>query len=345
MGDTVPREAFENYKVQRYIVALSGIILLTKFVAWYITGSAAIFTDALESIVNVAAGLMGLYALYLSTKPRDFDHPYGHGRAEYLSATVEGAMISLAGVVILIEAVRHILNPPDSIPFLETGMLLIAITAIANFAFGSYAIKNGTRNRSQALVASGKHLRSDAYSSFGIILGLLVLYILASQGHKIMWIDGLIAGIFGIIILTTGISVVKRSMEGIMDKVDTELLTQIVKTLNDNRNGSWIDIHNLKMVKYGASIHIDLHITMPWYLNIKEQQEEITKLIELIKKDYGEAAELSITSDPCRSSYCSSCKYECSERKEQFIQLTEWNIDELWKDKQHNAAAIHKEEK
>jgi cation diffusion facilitator family transporter len=314
MDGAVSQAAVENYKFQRYIVALSGIILVVKFSAWLLTGSVAIFTDALESIVNVAAGAIGLYALYLSTKPRDFDHPYGHGRAEFISATVEGSMISIAGVMIIVEAVRNILDPRE-IPHLEIGMLLILATAVANYTVGAMAIKKGKRNRSQALVASGKHIQSDAYSSFGIILGLVILVVVTSMGYAYYWIDGAIALIFGVIILTTGTFVVKRSMEGIMDKVDIQLLTDIVGTLSDNRRDKWIDIHNLKMVKYGSTIHIDMHVTMPGYMTVREQREEVCLIISLIRDKYGETTELSVTCDPCRDFSCHSCKCECNERK------------------------------
>ncbi|MCL1905291.1 MAG: cation diffusion facilitator family transporter, partial [Methanomassiliicoccaceae archaeon] len=197
MNDAVSSGALENYKYQRYVAALSGIILLVKFFAWSLTGSAAILTDALESIVNVGAGVIGLYALYLSMKPRDFDHPYGHGRAEFLSATMEGAMITIAGILIIMEAVRSILDPKE-IPNLEIGMLLILATAVANFAVGTGAVAKGKRNRSQALIASGKHLQSDSYSSFGIILGLIILFLLtAMTNYDVLWIDGAIALVFG----------------------------------------------------------------------------------------------------------------------------------------------------
>jgi len=336
MDGAVSKAAVENYKLQRYVVLLSGIILVTKFTAWLLTQSVALFTDALESIINVAAGIIGLYALYLSAKPRDFDHPYGHGRAEFLSATVEGAMISIAGVIILIEAVRRILNPLDEIPNLEIGLMLVFATAIANISVGTVAVRKGKRNRSQALVASGKHLQSDSYSSFGIIAGLLILYLLTMfTEYDVMWIDGAVALIFGAIILFVGVSVVKRSMDGIMDKVDIELLTQMVGTLSDNRRDAWIDIHNLKMVKHGPTMHIDMHVTMPWYMTVKEQRNEVCKLIELIRESYGETAELCVTSDPCDTSLCASCRYECPERKDKFVNTVQWNINNLSNDVYH----------
>ncbi|MCL2143831.1 MAG: cation diffusion facilitator family transporter, partial [Methanomassiliicoccaceae archaeon] len=283
-------------------------------------------------------GLIGLYALYLSAKPRDFDHPYGHGRAEFISATVEGSMIAIAGIIILVEAIGSIIDPPDEIPNLEMGMLLIIATAAANFGVGTAAIRKGKRNRSQALIASGKHLQSDSYSSVGIILGLVALYTLTAMGYAVMWIDGAIALIFGIIILATGVFVVKRSMEGIMDKVDIELLEKIAGTLNKSRHDTWIDIHNLRIVKYGSTMHIDMHVTMPWYITVKEQYEEICAIISLIQEKYGDSAELSVLCDPCKEFSCPNCGMECGERREEFVGLIEWNIDNLSRDAQHGEA-------
>ena len=337
MSNGTSAAAMDNYRFQRYIVALSGVILLTKFCAWLLTGSVAIFTDALESITNVGAGIIGLYALYLSTKPRDFDHPYGHGRAEFISATVEGAMISIAGVVILIEAVRCIIDPRP-ISALDIGILLSCATVVLNFGVGAYAIKKGNKNRSQALVASGKHLQSDAYSTIGIVIGLVILFILRDImefGDEVLWIDGAVALIFGTIILITGIRVVKGSMESIMDKVDIELLDKIVATLSENRREAWIDIHNLRIAKYGTTIHIDMHVTMPWYLTVKEQRKEICAITDLIKEKYGDSAELSVSCDPCKEFSCSSCRYECGDRKASFVKLVEWDMENLSKNAQH----------
>ena len=331
----VSSAALENYKMQRYVVALSGILLVTKFLAWFLTGSVAILTDALESIVNVAAGLIGLYALYLSMKPRDFDHPYGHGRAEFISATVEGAMITIAGILIIVEAVRSILNPTE-IPNLEIGMLLILATAAANFAVGTIAIRKGRKNRSQALMASGKHLQSDSYSSVGIILGLTVLFVLTRMGYDVLWIDGAIALIFGCIIITTGVFVVKRSMESIMDKVDLQLMEQVVETLSENRHKEWIDIHSLKIVKYGPTMHIDMHVTMPRHMNVEEQYREVCAIRSLIQERFDTTVELSISCDPCREFSCPGCNKEgCPDRVSDHLRPVEWNVRTLAGDKQH----------
>jgi cation diffusion facilitator family transporter len=334
MSGHIPAKALDNYNFQRYVVALSGILLVMKFVAWSLTNSAAIFTDAVESITNVAAALIGLYALYLSTKPRDFDHPYGHGRAESLSATMEGSMITIAGVLIIIEAVRSILNPRE-IPNLEVGMLLILVTVAANYTVGTMAVKKGKKNSSQALTASGRHLQSDSYSSIGIIIGLTVLWALTRMGYSVLWIDGAIALLFGAIIITTGTLVVKRSIDSIMDKVDVELLEKVVKTLSDNRRDRWIDIHNLKMVKYGPTLHIDMDVTLPEEMSVKEQHEETEAIASLIRKNHGESVDLSISADPCRDFSCGICNLECGIRRSKFSELVKWDIHNLSRDAQH----------
>ncbi|MDR0334879.1 MAG: cation diffusion facilitator family transporter [Methanomassiliicoccaceae archaeon] len=334
MSDGTSALARENYKFQKYIVAVSGIVLLTKFLAWLLSGSVALFTDALESLTNVSAGLIGLYALYLSAKPRDFDHPYGHGRAEFLSATVEGAMIVIAGAIIIIEGVRNILDPRE-IPNLELGMVLSFATVVLNIAVGTVAVIKGKRNRSQALVASGRHLQSDGYSTGGIIAGLVILFVLTSKGYEVLWLDGAIALIYGVIIIAAGVSVLRRSINSIMDKADMELLEKMVTTLSDNRREAWIDIHNLRIVKYGPVIHMDVHVTMPWDMPVEQTYREICKITELIKESYGDSVELSVSCDPCKEFSCPGCRRDCKERKADFVGLVKWDIENLSKDAQH----------
>jgi cation diffusion facilitator family transporter len=131
-------------KVQKWVAAISLVLLIIKFIAYYITHSVAILTDALESIANVAAGLIGLYSLYVAAKPRDFDHPYGHGKAEFLSAAVEGTLIVSAGAIILYKAIKNLFYP-ISIHRLDFGIWLVAATAVVNFVLGFYCLRIGKR--------------------------------------------------------------------------------------------------------------------------------------------------------------------------------------------------------
>ena len=165
----------QNLLVQKWVAAISLVLLITKFVAYYFTNSVSILTDALESIVNVAAGFIGLYSLFVAAKPRDRDHPYGHGKAEFLSAAIEGTMILFAGIVIIYQAIHQLIYPVE-LKKLDLGIWLVASTAVVNFGMGAICLRIGKKNNSLALTASGKHLQSDTWSTIGIIAGLVLLY-------------------------------------------------------------------------------------------------------------------------------------------------------------------------
>src|SRR6188474_3809051 len=157
----------QNLRVQKWVAAISVLLLAVKFIAYYLTHSVAILTDALESIVNVAAGFIGLYSLYIAAKPRDLDHPYGHGKAEFISAAIEGTLITSAGTIIIYKAIRSFITPVE-LQKLDYGIYLIASAAIVNLVVGLVTERKGKTSNSLALIASGKHLKSDSYSTFGI---------------------------------------------------------------------------------------------------------------------------------------------------------------------------------
>jgi cation diffusion facilitator family transporter len=321
----------QNIRIQKIVAGLSIILLVVKTTAYLITGSVAILTDALESIVNVVAGIFGLYSLYLSAKPKDADHPYGHGKIEFLSAAIEGSMITLAGIIIIYEAVRNLIHP-HALSQLGIGMWLIGITALVNFSMGSVAIKTGTKNNSLALLASGKHLLSDTYSSLGILVGLSLVYF-----TNIQWIDSGVALFFSVIIVYTGIKIVRSSVAGIMDETDHKLLRKLVDVLNKHRRENWIDLHNVRIIKYGSVLHLDAHLSVPWYLNVREAHHEIDELASLVRKEFGESLELFVHSDGCLDFSCKICKKgECTVRKSEFRERIEWTITNISIDKKHS---------
>jgi cation diffusion facilitator family transporter len=320
----------QNYNLQKWVAAISVLLLAVKFIAYYSTHSVSILTDALESIVNVAAGFIGLYSLYVAAKPRDHDHPYGHGKAEFISAAIEGTMISSAGAIILYKAVQNLLNPV-TLHKIDYGIILIAATAVINFAVGYYCVQMGKRNNSLALTASGKHLQSDTWSTLGIIAGLALLYF---TGYK--WIDSAIALLFGVFIMFTGYRILRRSIAGIMDEADEKLLGRLVEVLNTNRKENWIDLHNLRLIKYGSVLHVDCHLTVPWYQNVHEAHREIDALSDLIRKEFGESFELFVHSDGCLPFSCQICnKADCPERKNNFAKKITWTLENISQNKKH----------
>jgi len=321
----------QNLNIQKWIAAISVLLLAVKFLAYYLTHSVAILTDAMESIVNVAAGFIGLYSLYISAKPRDINHPYGHGKAEFLSAAVEGTLILSAGAIIIYKAVQHLIYP-GPINSIDKGMILVGITGLVNLCVGFLGFRYGKRNQSLALVASGRHLISDSYSTFGIVAGLLLI-----SFTKLVWIDGVIAVFFGGIIIYTGYRIVRRSIAGIMDEADEELLEKMVKAFNANRKQNWVDVHNLRVIKYGSILHVDCHLTVPWYLNVNEAHAEIEALGSIIKKELGESIELFVHSDGCLYVQCPIClKSDCPVRHHPFEKKIEWSLGNILSDKKHH---------
>ena len=320
----------QNLQVQKWVAAISVLLLIAKFIAYYITHSVSILTDALESIVNVAAGFIGLYSLYVAAKPRDIDHPYGHGKAEFLSAAIEGTLITSAGTIIIYKAVKNIISPVE-LQKLDYGIYLVGATALINFIIGYITLQKGKNNNSLALIASGKHLQSDSYSTFGIIAGLLLLLF---TGKK--WIDPAVAIIFGSIIIYTGYKILRKSIAGIMDEADIELLKKIVNLLNKNKRENWVDLHNLRVIKYGSILHIDCHLTVPWYLNVREAHDELDALSALVRREFGEAVELFVHVDSCQPHSCKICnKQNCNVRKHNFERRIEWTLENVLQDKKH----------
>ena len=320
----------QNLQLQKWVAAISVLLLVAKFVAYYLTNSVAILTDALESIVNVAAGFIGLYSLYVSAMPRDINHPYGHGKAEFLSAAIEGTLITSAGAIIIYKAVRSFIAPVG-LEKLDYGIYLVAATAVINYVIGFITVRKGKKNNSLALIASGRHLQTDSYSSFGIIAGLLLIFI---TDYK--WIDPVVAIIFGVIIIYTGYKILRKSIAGIMDEADIELLKKIVDVLNNNRRENWIDLHNLRVIKYGSVLHIDCHLTVPWYLNVNEAHTEVDALSSLVRREFGESVELFVHVDGCLPFSCKVCnKQNCNVRKHNFEKRIDWTLENVLRDKKH----------
>lgn len=282
----------EKIHVQWMILILGLVLMSMKFLAFYITKSNAILSDALESIVNIVAGSFGLFSLYLSAKPRDIDHPYGHGRIEFISSSVEGIMIIVAGGLIINEAIQAIINP-HPIEELGLGIILIAVSGVLNYLMGVYAVKRSKKNLSLALEASGEHLKTDAYSTVGILLGLFLIFFTG-----FLWIDNVVAIIMGLLIIYNGLLIVKKSTAGIMDEADFELNKKIVDHINIHRQNEWIDVHNFRVIKYGEVIHIDCHMTMPWYYTLQESHDKMKSFESCLQNSIENPVETFIHIDP-----------------------------------------------
>jgi len=318
-------------KIQRNITVLAITLFIIKIIAWQWTKSVAVFTDAMESTVNMAAGFIGWYSVWLSSKPRDKNHPYGHGKVEFISASIEGTLIIVAGVVIIYEAITHLKNPHE-IQKLDWGLALLGITAIINYWAGSFANKRGIKSRSMALEAAGNHLKTDTYSTIGVIAGLALMWLTGWY-----WLDIIIAFAMAGFIIYAGYKVIRKSLAGIMDEADLDLLEHLINFLEANRHPSWIDIHNLRMVQYGNILHLDGHITLPWYFTVQQAHNEIESLNDMIQNKFGNKIELFLHVDYCEDFSCKICDLKnCNVRRHPKEKHIPWTIDNVLRNRKHD---------
>jgi cation diffusion facilitator family transporter len=309
----------------RYMLASVAVgvgIMLLKFYAYWVTGSAAIFSDALESIINVLAAAFGLYAVRLSEQPRDEGHPYGHGKVEFIAAGFEGGLIVMAGGGILYKGSQSLLDPSHTLQALDVGLLFTVIAMLANLGMGLALIRAGKQHHSLTLQADGHHLLSDTWSSVGLVAGLGIIYF-----THWYWADGVIAILMGLLVVYQGLRLVRKSLAGLMDESDEASLQKILDVLNKHRKPAWIDIHNLRVVRHGADVHIDCHVTLPWYYTLAQAHDEMHAVEDTLRYHLGTRVEIFIHADPCIPASCTICTLaDCNVRQQPFKQRLDWTL-------------------
>jgi cation diffusion facilitator family transporter len=280
---------------------LSGGLLAIKFLAYQLTGSAAVLSDALESIVNVLASSFALFSVTLSARPPDASHPYGHGRVEFFSAGFEGALIVVAAVAIFAAALPR-LFAPQPLAQLSLGIGLVGVAAALNASLGLYLHYVGRRTHSLALSADGKHLLSDAYTSAGVLLGIVAVWL---TGWYIL--DALTALVVALHILVMGGRLVRESIARLMDEAEPPLLQHIVQTMQAARQPSWIDLHNLRAWRSGPRYHVDFHLTLPRYWELEHAHDVSQSIAVLIQQTQPTHGDVIIHLDPCLPVDCPWC--------------------------------------
>lgn len=320
----------EKKQIMGLSLLISSLLMGIKFTAYLLTHSNGILTDAVESIVNIIAGGVALFSIYYAAKPKDEDHPYGHGKIEFFSSGFEGGMITLAGIGMVAKGVLAFIHK-ENIHSVDIGIYLSAFAGIVNYITGYFLIKKGKKSNSYLMIANGKHLISDTISSLGLIVGLTIVYFTG-----LLWVDYLIAIIFGIYIIYSGFSILKESVTNLLDKADYEKINHLIEILNKNRKEKWIDIHNLRILKYGSLLHVDCHITLPWYENLEDSHNEVDSVEKLVKNDIPQEIEFFIHADPCLPASCPVCLVKnCKERKSDFAKKIEWKMENVLPDKKH----------
>jgi cation diffusion facilitator family transporter len=252
-------------------------VMAMKFVAWWVTGSVALFSDALESTVNVIAALIAYFAIAYAQKPADADHPFGHHKAEYFSAVIEGVLIVVAALLIVQQASLALLAPrlPDA-PAL--GLAINVAAAAINAGWAYLLIRAGTQYRSPALVADGRHIWSDVVTSLGVVAGLILAL---ATGYAIL--DPILAIIVALNILWQGWRVIASSVDGLMDRaVSAADEHSIRQAITDNASGA-VNVHDLKTRQAGSVTFIDFHMVVPAGMTVAAAHDICDRIEDAIR--------------------------------------------------------------
>lgn len=318
---------------QKALLALAIVLFALKILGWVITNSNALLSDALETIANISASLFGLLSLRTALKPRDEDHPYGHGKIEFVAASFEGIVIALSGLMIVVKVIYNFIIP-EEISELGYGLLIAATAGGLNGVAGTLAIRAGRRYQSATLKAAGAHLLSDTLSTAGILLGLGLAW---WTGQTIL--DNVTALVFGLVLLGMGIRLILRSVHDIMDKADPDLLARLAYFLEEHRLPQWVDVHNLRLIKYGAEVHVDCHLTVPFYYTMEEAHAVSEQFTQLVQRHLGPSTEVFTHLDPCPPPSCRHCFLaSCTQRRYPFEKRIGWTPGLLQRNTKHASA-------
>ena len=321
---TVPNRAAPSHTG---LAALSLVVAIglmgVKFWVYAWTGSQAVFSDALESIVNVVAAGFALGVLAYAGRPADRDHPFGHGKVEFFSAAFEGGLIFFAALVILWQAIDALFR--GAVPQqLDHGLWLLSAAGAVNGMLGWYLVRYGRRHRSAALEADGLHVLTDFWTSVGVVLGLV-----AVQFTGAAWLDPLLAGLMGLWLLRSGLAIVRRATAGLLDAEDPELLQHLVAVLGPKVRDGIIRLHHLRAIRAGSFRHVSAHLVVPEFWSVQRAHDAAEALAAAVLRELPGDGDIDFHTDPCERAYCRTCDLEaCSVRRQPFAGLVPLTVDE-----------------
>ncbi len=278
-------------RVARQSIGVSLLVLALKILAWALTGGAALFSDAAESLVNVATSTSAFFVIRYSAKPADRRHPYGHHKAEYFSAVLVGALILLAAASILREAWLAAVAPSLE-PEQPAGLAVNALAGIANGLWCRTLLKAGAAARSPTLLADGRHLLTDVISSAGVLVGVG-----AAMATGQLWLDPLLAALVALTVLWSGWAVVRSSIGALMDEaVDDATLERLKATISAHGEGS-LEAHDVKTRRAGRATFVEFHLVVPADMTVGDAHAICDRLEDAVERAI-EGARVTIHVEP-----------------------------------------------
>lgn len=290
--------------IAKIAVVGSLVILAVKLMAWWLTRSDAVLSDALESIVNVVASVMTLGAVRISAKPPDEDHPYGHGRVEFVSAAVEGGMLIAAGAFIMIHSVGSLIDHSPPIENAPLGIALVVLGGLINLSLAWMMISVGRRMNSAALTADGVHILSDSLTTAAVIAGLVIIHFTG-----LWWVDPVIALMLGCVLIYMGWNVARGSVNRLIDRQDDgdieKLQTLLRSHLQSGSNSPKICSFHKVRCRHDGNMHwIDMHIQLPGDMSVAQSHDIATVLEKQAVAVLGGAGNATAHCEPCKDCSC-----------------------------------------
>jgi cation diffusion facilitator family transporter len=286
-------------------VAVAFALMATKVLAYRLTGSAAVFGDAMESLVNVAASLLAVWSVWMAHRPADRTHPYGHGKAEFVSAAVEGGLVVAAAGAVAVKSVSDFGSGAEPLERIDAGVLLLVATVAVNGLVGGWLLHLGRTGGSAALEADGVHLLSDAWTSGAAIASLLLV-----RSTGLQWIDPVVALVMAAWLVWCGWRVVRRSLGNLMDEQDQGDLVRVQALLeahcrDEGPEPRICSFHKVRSRHSGREHWVDFHVQLPAGTDLRTAHEQATRIEDEIEATLGGTATAHV--EPCRSPECRRC--------------------------------------
>jgi cation diffusion facilitator family transporter len=318
----------DKQRLKRKVLTISifvGLFVLAlKVYSVYLTGSIALKSDALESIVNIAATLFALGAVIFGARPADQEHPYGHGKIENFSAAFEGGLIAIASGLIINEALHKFFIPAE-VRSLNVGIVINFIAGSINGILGWVILSRGKKLDSKALEADGHHLLSDFYTTLGVVAGLIIMNITGFA-----WLDATIALLVGLLLAYTGFKLIWGSWNALLDKEDPAVVAGLLETIMKTKPKDVIALHNLKVLRSGSYYYIDIHVVVPAFYDFRTAHDLSKKFTNDVIATRKIEGEFHTHVDPCDGTYCINCGMDnCKIRAHVFVEYPRFTIGEI----------------
>lgn len=307
-----------------------ALISIIKFTGYYYSDSSAVLSDALESLINVVAAAIAMFSIHYSNRGADKDHHFGHGKAEYFSAGAEGAMIMMAGALIFWESTRQLMEGHE-LRRIDVGLVMVMVAGFLNLILGIYLIRIGKKYHSKALVADGKHVLTDVYTSVGVLVALILVYLTGIPD-----IDPVVAILLGLWIIYSGFQILRESADNLMDRATPELLEEVTDAMAHSRLDEMIRPHRLRVRESGAGLMLDFHVILPHSLTVTQVHDIEVEFAYKLAKRLKRPVDLMMHTDPCIVEDCPVCSMQnCGDRMTEVNDEVDWTADLLIKDIHH----------